>query len=43
LRKEMSRRREAAGGLDKPRVQGARSWKLDKFIIIEEVLLKGRP
>jgi hypothetical protein len=31
----MSRRCEAAGGLDKPRVQGARSWKLDKFIIIE--------
>jgi len=35
LRKEMSRRCDAAGGLLEPRVQDARSWKLDKFIIIE--------
>jgi len=36
----MSRRCDAAGGLLEPRVQDARSWKLDKFIIIGVRILK---
>jgi hypothetical protein len=42
-RKEMSRRFDAAGGLLEPRVQGARSWRLDKLMIIEVRILKSGP
>ena len=36
--KEFYRRNGAAGGLDEPRVQDVRPWRLDKFIIIEEAI-----